>query len=185
MKKAEIIEMQKRIGTAPDGFWGPKSIAACQAHLKGLMPKPNPWPKPAAIRSVFGQPGEEHIVSIKPPVPMYLYDSTTKVRSIRCHWMVAESLSRALTAAFAVAPDVTARYFGCYNYRPKRGANILSTHSWGIAIDLDASTNQFKSAWPVKATMPLAVMEAFAREGWKAAGAFWGYDAMHFEATSI
>jgi hypothetical protein len=31
--------------------------------------------------------------------------------------------------------------------------------------------------------MPLEIMEAFAREGWLAAGAFWGRDAMHFQAT--
>jgi hypothetical protein len=26
-------------------------------------------------------------------------------------------------------------------------------------------------------------MEEFAKEGWLAAGAFWGRDAMHFQAT--
>jgi hypothetical protein len=31
--------------------------------------------------------------------------------------------------------------------------------------------------------MPIEVMECFAREGWLSAGAFWGYDAMHFQAT--
>jgi hypothetical protein len=32
--------------------------------------------------------------------------------------------------------------------------------------------------------MPFGVMEIFAREGWKAAGAFWGRDSMHLEASS-
>jgi hypothetical protein len=31
--------------------------------------------------------------------------------------------------------------------------------------------------------MPIQVMEEFAKEGWLAAGAFWGRDAMHFQAT--
>jgi hypothetical protein len=31
--------------------------------------------------------------------------------------------------------------------------------------------------------MPLDVMEIFAREGWLAAGAFWGRDSMHMQAT--
>jgi hypothetical protein len=31
--------------------------------------------------------------------------------------------------------------------------------------------------------MPIEVMEAFARQGFKPAGAFWGRDAMHMEAT--
>ena len=76
-------------------------------------------------------------------------------------------------------------YGGIYNYRPKRGGTSLSLHSWGIAIDLDADDNGFRDSWPVKADMPLAIMEAFAREGWTSAGAFWGYDAMHFQATRL
>jgi hypothetical protein len=35
----------------------------------------------------------------------------------------------------------------------------------------------------MRADMPLEIMECFAREGWLSAGAFWGYDAMHFQAT--
>jgi hypothetical protein len=31
--------------------------------------------------------------------------------------------------------------------------------------------------------MPLEVMEAFAREGWVSAGAFWSRDAMHHQST--
>ena len=34
MKPEEIKKIQKKIGTEPDGFWGPKSIAACQKYLK-------------------------------------------------------------------------------------------------------------------------------------------------------
>jgi hypothetical protein len=33
------------------------------------------------------------------------------------------------------------------------------------------------------ADMPIEVMEAFARQGFKPAGAFWGRDAMHMEGT--
>ena len=53
----------------------------------------------------------------------------------------------------------------------------------GAAIDLDADDNTFRDHWPMQADMPLEIMEAFAREGWVSAGAFWGYDAMHFEAV--
>jgi hypothetical protein len=56
-------------------------------------------------------------------------------------------------------------------------------HARGAAIDLLADTNGNLTAWPVAARMPFAVMEAFAREGWLSAGAFWGRDAMHFQAT--
>ena len=33
MTKAQIIALQERIGTKPDGLWGDVSTAACQRHL--------------------------------------------------------------------------------------------------------------------------------------------------------
>lgn len=51
-----------------------------------------------------------------------------------------------------------------------------------MKCDLDADDNTFRDAWPVKADMPLEVMEEFAIEGWLSAGAFWGYDS-NFQAT--
>ena len=64
-----------------------------------------------------------------------------------------------------------------------RGGSLPSLHARGAAIDLDPGTNGLHTPWPTRATMPLEVMECFAREGWLAAGAFWGRDAMHFQAT--
>ncbi len=42
MNAKDIALMQTKIGATPDGFWGPKSIEACQKYLRGLMPKTNP-----------------------------------------------------------------------------------------------------------------------------------------------
>ena len=64
-----------------------------------------------------------------------------------------------------------------------RGGSRISTHAWGIAIDLAPNWNGNLMPWPTVATMPLEIMEIFAREGWLSAGAFWGRDAMHFQAT--
>jgi hypothetical protein len=64
-----------------------------------------------------------------------------------------------------------------------RGGSLPSLHARGAAIDLDADNNGNHVAWPVRATMPLEVMEAFAREGWLSAGAAWLRDGMHFQAT--
>ena len=74
---------------------------------------------------------------------------------------------------------------GVYNFRNKRGGSSYSIHACGAAIDLDADDNTFRDSWPMKADMPLEIMEEFAKEGWISAGAFWGYDAMHHEATRI
>lgn len=176
--------MQARIGVVADGFWGPKSIAAIQRHLRDMMPAPNPWPKAdqESLTEFYGKAGDEsQLVAMPVPVPMF-YEGRP-VRSIRCHRKVADSLSRALIGAHAVAPEVVKVYDGCYNNRPMRGGSLPSLHARGAAIDLLAELNGNHVAWPVRATMPLEVMEAFAREGWIAAGAFWGRDGMHFQAT--
>ena len=184
MNVTEIKAIQSKIGTTPDGFWGPKSIAACQKHLRALMPSPNPWPKSdqASLTKFYGAAGDEsQLVNLPAPVPMF-YEGK-RIKTIRCHAKVAQSLARALTAAYAVAPDVVKVYDGCFNNRQMRGGSLPSLHARGAAIDLDANNNGNLVSWPAKATMPFAVMEAFAREGWLSAGAFWGRDAMHFQAT--
>jgi hypothetical protein len=180
--------MQRRLGVAADGFWGPVSQAKCREHLRSLMPTPNPWPAgtQAALRSFYGEPGDEsNLVLIEFPYPVYYGDK--RVTKTRCHKKVAPSLGRILVKLGQLgtrdSAEAVADYGGVFNFRQKRGGSSYSVHAWGAAIDLDADDNTFRDTWPLKADMPLEVMEIFAREGWCSAGAFWGYDAMHFEAV--
>jgi hypothetical protein len=190
MNRDEIIRMQIRIGATPDGFWGPKSQAACRSHLRSLMPNPNPWPASdqESLRAFYGQPGDEsQLVMVEFPYEMFY--GGIKVTRTRVHRKCADSLLRVLTAIRDLIPllphvaDEAQDYGGIYNFRLKRGGTTYSLHAFGAAIDLDADDNTFRDSWPMKADMPLEIMECFAREGWLAAGAFWGYDAMHFQAT--
>ena len=190
MSLAEIKATQKRVGALADGFWGPKSIAACQQHLRSLMPKPNPWPHSdqASLRAFYGDAGDEsQLVSITFPFRM-LYEGKI-VKTTRCHRKVAASLLRVLTnlgdrySGVRGIMEEAEDYGGCYNNRPMRRGSLPSLHARGAAIDLDADDNGNLVSWPVAADMPLEIMEAFAREGWLSAGAFWGRDAMHFQAT--
>lgn len=198
MKIEEIKAMQRRIGVVDDGVWGPKSRAACQAHLRGLMPKVNPWPKDneSALRAFYGRPGDEsNLVSFTFPYPMFY--GGKRVLTTRCHKKVKDSLVKVLTSIgnlWRDKPGVMEEaqdYGGIYNFRNSRAGSFLSRHSWGIAIDLDADDNTMSDPWPTVADMPLEIMEEFAKEGWMIAGAFWahkkvphnGYDAMHFQAT--
>jgi hypothetical protein len=198
MKTDEIKAMQRRIGVVADGVWGPVSMAACRSHLRGLMPKNNPWPTAtrSALEAFYGKPGDEsNLVSFTFPYPMYYLGR--RVTSGRCHKKVKDSLLRVLTSIGDKWGDQRGimeeaeDYGGIYNYRNSRGSSSLSMHAWGIAIDLDADDNGMHTPWPTVADMPLEIMEKFAKEGWLAAGAFWthktvrhnGYDAMHFQAT--
>jgi len=195
MITSEIKRMQKRIHEAGfplvvDGFWGPKSQAACRAYLRSLMPSLNPWPAQdqASLRAFYGEPGDEgNLVMIEFPYEIK-YDGKIVTRT-RVHKKCAASLLRVLCAIRSrmeavpdIAPEAT-DYCGVFYFRAKRGGTSWSLHAWGAAIDLDADDNTFRDTWPVVADMPLEIMEEFAREGWTSAAAFWGYDAMHFQAT--
>lgn len=182
--------MQKRVGVEPDGFWGPISQAACKAHLRSLMPDINPWPSAsqAALRAFYGAPGDEsNLATLVFPYPMFYGGKS--VKTTRVHRKCLPSLLRILASighAYGNRPAIMEEaqdYGGCYNFRMKRGGSTYSLHAYGAAIDLDADDNTFRDSWPMKSDMPLQIMEEFAREGWVAAGAFWGFDAMHFQAT--
>lgn len=175
-------------------------MAACKAHLKALMPAEHPFPKQKKVTGFYGSHGEKGGSS--PPtkkitLPFTIYytdgDVTKSVRTLRPHERCADSLLRVFKRLAVIYPDKASRekagvrtYDGLYNPRKMRGGSRLwSMHSWAIAIDLNASRNGNKVHWPTNASMPIEVMECFCSEGWLPAGAFWGRDAMHFQATSL
>ena len=186
MTRQQIIDLQKSIGTEPDGFWGPKSSARCQYYLRRMMPDPNPWPTPddASMRRFYGRPGDEDALTMLDADGIGIKYAGQPVSVIRCHYKVAESLKRVLLdISHGTAAWILEEYAGCFNYRAMRGGSRMSKHAWGVAIDFAPGRNGLRTHWPTEATMPIEAMESFAKEGWTSAGAFWGRDAMHFEAT--
>jgi len=190
MTADQIKSIQSKIGVTPDSFWGPKSIAACQKYLRSLMPSPNPWPKSdtASMCRFYGNPGDEsNLVTVD--FPFTTFYEGKKISKFRCHKKVADSLVRILKnigEKYGKNREIMEEaedFGGVYNFRSKRGGSSYSTHAWGAAIDLDADDNTFRDSWPMKSDMPFEIMEEFAKEGWLSAGAFWGYDAMHAQAT--
>jgi LysM repeat protein len=115
------------------------------------------------------------------PFPIALsWDPTKQVRSIYCH--------RRLTAKFQeVFADIERRglsgkvrtFGGCFNFRAKRSASKLSTHAWGIAVDLNPETN----AMGRDGDMPPGIVAAFRRAGFTWGGDWSGAnkDPMHFQ----
>jgi hypothetical protein len=192
VNQTQIKIIQETVGTEPDGWWGPKSIAACQRYLRALMPKPHPWPKQdqKSLTAFYGPAGKVPMVRIGCPYKMYLYNGPQTVKSISVHEKLAPSLDRvlkALSKRYKTEEDRTAaginRFFGVYNNRKMRGGSLPSLHARAAAIDFDAPRNGLHTHWPTRAHMPFDVMEIFAREGWLAAGAFWSRDSMHFQST--
>jgi len=192
VNQTQIQITQETVGTEPDGFWGPQSVAACQRYLRAMMPKPNPWPKQdqKSLTAFYGPPGKVSVVQIPVPYKIYLYNGPKTVRTIGVHEKLAPSLDRVLKALSKRYKTDEARseaginkFYGVYNNRKMRGGSLPSLHARAAAIDFDAPRNELNTHWPTRAHMPLDVMGIFAREGWLAAGAFWGRDAMHMQAT--
>lgn len=193
MTNDEIKSIQRKINVSPDGFWGPKSIAACQEHLRKLAKSNNCYHKfPAAnslaLEAYYGKAGNENnLVTMRFPYLM-VYDGKL-ITSTRVHKKVHDSLLKVLNVIKSsycenkVIFENAQSYDGVYNNRNKRGGSNKSLHAYGAAIDLDAGDNTFTQAWPMRAHMPFEIMCEFAKEGWCCAGAMWGYDAMHFQAT--
>jgi hypothetical protein len=151
-----------------------------------MMPKPNPWPvtDQRSLQRFYGSPGDESKLVTLKVIGLGIQYEGNAVRSIRCHWNTGVSLQSILNELSASRWAYILKQFdGCYNNRPMRGGSLPSLHARGAAIDFCAATNGNQTAWPTRATMPLEVMEIFARHGWVAAGAFWGRDGMHFQAT--
>jgi hypothetical protein len=187
MNRARIIEIQRRIGTTPHGFWGPESIAACQAHLRRMMPTPNPWPAQTqtALTAFYGAPGDTTRHTAIDVRGLGLRFDGQAVSRVTCHHRVAESLLAILRqlATFPEGRRVMGEYAGVYNNRPMRGGTLPSLHARAAAIDLAPRSNGNHGHWPTRSDMPIEVMEVFSQHGWLSAGAFWSRDAMHFQAT--
>lgn len=104
--------------------------------------------------------------------PHYLKDGT--LVHVRSHIAAVP----ALHAIWAVSQHWIETYDGCYVVRNVRGMSAPSIHSWGLAIDLNAGSNELGTP----GSQPVVLIKAFADHGW-----FWGgqyhhrKDPMHFQ----
>lgn len=118
------------------------------------------------------------------PAPLSLgWNLDIEVQRIRGHKLALPSLIEVLQAVWDADLWYLLRTFdGCYNWRSKRGQAKLSTHSWGIAVDLNASTNQFRTC----GDMDQRIVDEFEGRGWVWGGRWPAHyrDAMHFQRCS-
>jgi len=97
-------------------------------------------------------------------------------------------LKAAIETCLALNDGYLIKTLGCFSPRAQRGANssILSTHSWGIAVDLNADDNPltFPPADMVK-TIPDTWIATFESCGFTWGGRFKNrHDPMHFQLCS-
>lgn len=146
------------------------------------------------ITKKYGTPNETgsgYLVKIQLPYPMKLaWDTDTVVNSMMCHKLVANNFLAVFneihrTYGYDKIKELGIDLFGgCFNYRKMRGGNSWSTHSWGIAIDLDPARNLLKeTSKTARFARPeyKAMIDIFYKHGFESLGREKNYDWMHFQ----
>jgi len=155
---------------------------------------PNPkvkYPEYKDLESFFGKRGE-NMGYAYPAYPLYYGE--TKITKIYCHKKIIDSLERiyqntlnryGLDEIVNLKLDI---FNGCYNNRLMRGsASKWSTHSWGIALDLNASENKLNMKWKdASFSNPeyKPFIDFWYNEGFINLGKEYDFDSMHFQACS-
>lgn len=156
----------------------------------------NRWPSsnPESLANFYGEPGMNQI-KIKLAYPMRLaWDLNTVINTFGCHRVVASSMEHIFAETLAqygidkIKELRLDRFGGCLNVREIRGGNFLSTHAWGIAVDLDPANNQLR--WGRgKATLSRPEYEPFweivESTGAVSLGRKKNYDWMHFQFATV
>ncbi len=106
------------------------------------------------------------------------------VGRVTCHRLMLPQLRGALQDVVdAGLQDTLHSYDGCYvpRFIERNPENSISLHTWGIAIDMDASTNYRGIA----GTMDPEVVNIFKRWGFRWGGDWKYTDPMHFELAAL
>lgn len=149
------------------------------------------------IINKYGEPnitGQGYLVHITLPYPMRLsWDLETTITRMSCHKLVADQLIAIFNDLFyTYGYDELKRlgidlYGGCFNFRAMRGGSNQSTHSWGIAIDLDPIRNQLReNHTTARFARPeyKKMIEIFEYNGFESLGKVKDYDWMHFQTKA-
>jgi hypothetical protein len=115
------------------------------------------------------------------PFPMTLsWDRGRSVSQITCHKLLADLFEDVFTEIqTAGLQDKVTSFGGCFSFRPQRTGTKLSTHAWGIAIDLNTETN----AQGTSGNMDPAIVQIFCKAGFEWGGSWHGKSQgpMHFQ----
>lgn len=190
-----------------DGFFGPQTdyaldmiemdVFGLKADFKrtdeGFLTSSHIWPDygSAKFLEIFGEPGE-NIIEIDVQYPMvYAFDNSIQIKKIKCNKEIAYPLSEVLCDIYTNCGEECIKelgldqYGGCYVFRNMTGSRKLSTHAWGIAIDLHPEMNRYN--WGEdKAVFARDeykfLHSAFEKRGFLNLGKTYGFDYMHFQA---
>jgi hypothetical protein len=100
---------------------------------------------------------------------------------------------RAISEELDALPDEYMPYLqnpgGTFNWRPIAGTNRLSTHSFGMTLDINVKSSDYwrnnrpngNGIYPYKNRIPMKIVDVFEKHGFIWGGKWYHYDTMHFE----
>jgi hypothetical protein len=161
--------------------------------------KKNVWPLQSELRKKFGTPDyggtfKKNMVQVQLPYTMWMDD----MKITKC-WMnksCSDSLVRVLTYVWdengrdydKIKAQQLHIFSGSWNIRNMRGGHSLSTHAFGVAIDIAAPYNALgkKPGYnKYSFTKDSLIVKAFREEGWTWGGEWTRGDGMHFQAARV
>jgi len=126
---------------------------------------------------------ETIIIDICPlPFPMKLaWNEQIEVTRFRCHHRMVEIFEDVFDRIFAANLESECQFFGgCYMFRCQKGSYRISTHAWGIAVDLNPKQNPLGT----KGLIHPGIVEKFKEVGFEWGGDWKRKDPMHFQYCS-
>lgn len=145
-----------------------------------------------AIYDYYGDPKDKdfrlkHLKTAKLPFLLVLSWQTDRaITSVTLHEKVIDSFIDALEDIKEQVGESKLhelgwdRWGGGYIVRPKTGSRDLSTHSWGIAVDLNPHLGPYGKP---SDGYPKVFRVAFQARGWVWGGRWQTPDGMHFQAA--
>jgi hypothetical protein len=126
----------------------------------------------------------EFLALVALPFPLILsFDESKTISHFTCHKLLVELFADVFAKIVAGGlQDKFTSFGGCFAFRPQRTGTKLSTHCWGIAVDLNPQTNQQGTI----GDMDAAVIGIFRAAGFEWGGDWTGAarDGMHFQFCS-
>lgn len=107
------------------------------------------WPRQKDMMRFYGNVGTNQVTLQLPYAMRLAWDVNTTVNTTQCHEKVHDAMEAVFDRVLDAYGDKIKTYGldlwgGCLNVRKMRGGSSWSTHSWGIAWDLDPANNRLR-----------------------------------------
>ncbi len=143
-----------------------------------------------SLRDFYGNVGKNQTKILLPYKMEIAWAPGKYITHMTCHKKIAKSMqgifedTRDFYGEKYLKEIRLNQYGGCLNVRKIRGGNRYSTHSWGIAVDIDPSHNRLRWHTP-RASLSAGVYDGFwqivENHGATSLGRYKDYDWMHFQ----